>query len=324
VFSTLGNSELKPERSTEFEVGFDGGLFNGRVSLELTYYNKVSKDALVERTLPPSIGTGSTERFENLGEVLNRGWEAFIDAQLIDTDRFGWNISATGSTNKNELVSLGGQPPIIISSTLRNVEGYPLNGWWSRRLVSFNDANSDGIITLSEIVVSDQPEFHGYSSPRREAAFTNTFQFLEGRLRLAAMMDYKGGHLVYNNTERIRCASRNNCSGLINPNASLFEQARTVMVREHVSRSVAGFLEKGDFLRFRELALTFAPSDDWAARLFRGRSLMATVAVRNLGMLWTEYTGVDPEAFGTTGDAPSSFQAFGPPTYFSFRLNLGF
>jgi hypothetical protein len=96
------------------------------------------------------------------------------------------------------------------------------------------------------------------------------------------------------------------------------------MVREHVSRSVAGFLEKGDFLRFRELALTFAPPDDWAARLFRGRSLMATVAVRNLGMLWTEYTGVDPEAFGTTGDAPSSFQAFGPPTYFSFRLNLGF
>jgi TonB-linked SusC/RagA family outer membrane protein len=324
VFSTLGNSELKPERSTEFEIGFDGGLFNGRVSLELTYYNKVSKDALVERTLPPSIGTGSTERFENLGEVLNKGWEAFIDAQLIDTDRFGWNISATGSTNDNELVSLGGQPPIIISSTLRNVEGYPLNGWWSRRLVSYNDANSDGIITLSEIVVGDQPEFHGYSSPRREAAFTNTFQFLEGRLRLAAMMDYRGGHLVYNNTERIRCASRNNCSGLINPNASLFEQARTVMVREHVSRSVAGFLEKGDFLRLRELALTFAPSEDWAARLFRGRSLLATFAVRNLGMLWTEYTGVDPEAFGTTGDAPSSFQAFGPPTYFSFRLTLGF
>ena len=51
---------------------------------------------------------------------------------------------------------------------------------------------------------------------------------------------------------------------------------------------------------------------------------MLTGAVRNLGIVWTKYTGVDPEAFGTTGDAPSEFQAFAPPTYFSFRLNLGF
>jgi hypothetical protein len=143
-------------------------------------------------------------------------------------------------------------------------------------------------------------------------------------LRLAAMIDYKGGHLVYNNTERIRCASRFNCAALVDRNVSLYEQARTVMVREHASRSVAGFFEKGDFLRFRELALTFSPSEDWAARLFRGRSITATLAARNLGMLWTEFTGVDPEAFGTTGDAPSTFQAFGPPTYYSFRLTLGF
>jgi hypothetical protein len=46
--------------------------------------------------------------------------------------------------------------------------------------------------------------------------------------------------------------------------------------------------------------------------------------VRNLGILWTNYLGVDPESFGTTGDAPSSFQAFGPPTFFAFRLNLAY
>ncbi|MDQ4080854.1 MAG: TonB-dependent receptor, partial [Gemmatimonadota bacterium] len=324
AFSALGNPELKPERSTEFELGADGSFFDNRLTAELTYYHKTSKDALIERTLPPSLGTGSTVRFENLGEVLNTGWEALLDAQLIDADWFGWNLTATASTNRNKLVSLGGVPPIIASSTIRQIEGYPLNGWWSRRLISYGDADGDGVITLSEIVVSDSVQFHGYSSPRREAAFTNTFRFLQRRLRLAAMLDYRGGHLVYNNTERIRCASRNNCSGLINPSASLFDQARTVMVREHPSRSVAGFFEKGDFVRFRELALTFSPSEEWAARLFRGRSITATAAVRNLGIIWTDYTGVDPEAFGTTGDSPSSFQAFGPPTYFTFRLTLGF
>ncbi|HZO20662.1 MAG TPA: SusC/RagA family TonB-linked outer membrane protein [Gemmatimonadaceae bacterium] len=324
VFTALGNPDLKPERSTELEVGLDGSLLGNRLSVEVTYYHKVSKDALVSRVLPPSGGTGETERFENLGEVRNRGWEALVDARVLDLDAFGWNVTLNGATNDNKLVSLGGLPTIVSSSTLRQREGYPLNGWWSRRLLGYNDANGDGIISVSEIQVSDTAEFHGYSSPRREAALTNTFAFLQRRLRLAAMIDYKGGHLVYNNTERIRCASRFNCAALVDRNASLYEQARTVMVREHSSRSVAGFFEKGDFLRFRELALTFTPSEDWAARLFRGRSITATLAARNLGTIWTEYTGVDPEAFGTTGDAPSSFQAFGPPTYYSLRLTLGF
>jgi hypothetical protein len=104
----------------------------------------------------------------------------------------------------------------------------------------------------------------------------------------------------------------------------LFEQARTVMVREHPSRSVAGFFEEGDFIRLRELALTFIPDNDWVARYLRTRSVIATLAVRNLGTIWTKFSGVDPEAFGTTGDAPSSFQAFAPPTYFTLRLSFGF
>jgi hypothetical protein len=143
-------------------------------------------------------------------------------------------------------------------------------------------------------------------------------------VRIAGMLDYRGGHLIYNNTERIRCASRFNCSGLINPESSLYEQARTVMVREHPSRSVAGFFEEGDFLRFRELAVTFTPDASWIPDALGARSVVATFAARNLGTLWTKYTGVDPESFGTTGDAPSSFQAFAPPTFFTFRLTLGF
>ena len=115
-----------------------------------------------------------------------------------------------------------------------------------------------------------------------------------------------------------------NCAGLIDPNSSDFEQARTLLVRVHPARSQAGYFEDGDFLRFRELSLSLTAPDDWAGRFFRGRSAVATLAARNLGMIWTKYTGVDPEAFGTTGDSPSSFQAFGPPTYYTLRLSLGF
>jgi TonB-linked SusC/RagA family outer membrane protein len=330
VFSALGNRNLKPERSTELELGIDGTFWSNRLNVELTHYTKSSKDALVSRVLPPSLGTGSTVRFENLGKVRNSGWEALITAQLIQRDGFGWDIGLNGSTNDNELVSLGGVPPIVLSSTQQHREGYPLYGWWARELLSWNDKNGNGIIeynadpAVSEIVVSDTARFLGYSNPRWILAFTNGFDVWKRRLRLGAMFDYQGGHKVYNNTERIRCASRNNCSGLINPNASLFEQARTVAVRQHPSRTVAGFIEDGDFIRFRELNLTFTAPEEWANRVFRGRSLTATVAARNLGILWTKYTGVDPEAFGTTGNAPSEFQAFGPPTYYVLRVSLGF
>lgn len=323
VFTALGNANLKPERSTELELGLDGSLWDNKLSLEVTRYNKSSKDALISRILPPSLGTGATSRLENLGEVRNKGWEALVRAEIVSRTSLGWDVTFTGSANDNKLVSLGGVPPIT-SATLHQKEGFPLNGWWSRRLISYEDANNDGIIAVSEIVVSDTAEFHGYSAPRREVTIVNGFEFWQRRLRVSGMLDYKGGHLVYNNTERIRCASRFNCSGLINPQASLFEQARTVMVREHPSRSVAGFFEKGDFWRFRELAVSLVVPDTWVGRFLNGRNATATLAARNLGVFWTKYTGVDPEAFGSTANAPSSFQAFAPPTYFSFRLNLGF
>ncbi len=329
VFSTLGNSNLKPERSAEVEVGVDGSFWDNRISTEVTYYSKSSKDALISRILPPSLGTGATVRFENLGEVHNWGWEMMVNAQLLQTSALRWDIGINGSLSSNELVELGGVPPIT-SATLHQKEGYPLNGWWSRRLVSYEDKNGNGIIeynasnTLSEIVVSDTAEYHGYSAPRREFALTSGLEVWQRRLRLAAMADYKGGHLIYNNTERIRCASRFNCGGLLDPKASLLEQARTVMVREHPSRSVAGFFEEGDFIRLRELALTFLPDARWTEQLMKSRNVVATLAVRNLGTVWTKYSGVDPEAFGTTGDAPSSFQAFAPPTYFTLRLSFGF
>jgi TonB-linked SusC/RagA family outer membrane protein len=329
VFSALGNSDLKPERSTEFEAGVDGTFWSSRITTELTYYHKVSKDALIERVLPPSVGTGLTVRFENLGEVRNSGWEALVNARLVDGPSFGWDLTFNGSANRNRLVSLGGVPEIVVSSTLQHREGYPLNGWWTRQLMGYEDKDGDGIIefnadsTLSEITVSAVPQFHGYSAPPRELAVTSGFDFWQRRLRVSAMVDYKGGHLIYNNTERIRCASRNNCEGLVSPDATLEEQARVVAVRQHPSRTVSGFLEEGDFLRFRELSLSFDAPERWASRVLGSRQVTATLAARNLGILWTKFSGVDPEAFGTTGDAPSTFQAFAPPTYFTFRLTLG-
>ncbi|MGH7720673.1 MAG: SusC/RagA family TonB-linked outer membrane protein [Gemmatimonadaceae bacterium] len=322
-FTELGNPDLKPERTREIEVGADATLWNDRLNLQLTYYHKQSKDALVNRILPPSLGVGSTGRFENLGEVRNSGWEGLVSAQLITTRSFGWDVTLSGSTNSNELVDLGGVAPIV-GNTISQIQGYPLNGYWQRPLKSFSDADGNGLITVNEIVVGDTAEFLGYSIPRHEVALASGVDLFNRHLRLAALIDYKGGHKLLNDTERLRCQNRLNCRGLMDPSAPLFEQARSVAIREHPSRTFGGYIEEADYIRFRELSLTLVAPDRWAGRLLSARSLSVTLAARNLGFI-TDYTGIDPESsISNQLSAPSDFQAPPPPSLFTFRLNIGF
>jgi len=262
---------------------------------------------------------------------VNSAIFSIVNGTLLRRSALEWTVTLNGSMNRNKLISLGGLPAIISSSTIQQREGYPINGWWSRKLNGFEDKDGNGIITYnadpakSEIIVSDTAEYTGRSTPIYEAAFTNGFSFKNGQIRLDAMFDYKGGHWMYNNTERIRCASRFNCQALVDPSAPLWKQARAVLVREHPARSVQGFLEKGDYIKFREVSLTLSPPSGFAGNILQGKTLTATLAARNLAVLWTNYTGVDPEAFGGgNGDSTSEFQSFGPRTFFTLRLSLGF
>ncbi|MBK8056305.1 MAG: TonB-dependent receptor [Gemmatimonadetes bacterium] len=107
TFTSLGNDVLKPERATEFEGGFDSRLFQDRVSLELTYYRKLTKDALIGAVVPPSLGTGLSTQRANLGSVRNSGLEVLVNALVLDTRNLTWNTSINGSTNDNNPGDVG-------------------------------------------------------------------------------------------------------------------------------------------------------------------------------------------------------------------------
>ena len=338
VQGAIGNSDLRPERTAEFEAGFETKFLNNRASLDLTFYHKKTKDALISATVPGSAGSAGSVR-RNLGGVMNEGWELLASAQLFDRQAFAWDMTINGSTNKNKLLSLGGVPPIIGTST-RVVPGYPLRAFWERKITSYTDKDGDGILTysddpnLNEVFVADSATFIGYNQPRHNLSLTTGMDFFNRHLRLQTLFDYRGGHYWYNNTERIRCVSRQNCNGLMNvqlvngrpvAQASLEEQAMVVATLNHPSKTLAGFFQKGDFVKWRELSATLTVPERFAARA-RARSLQLTFSARNLGVI-TKYRGVDPETDFTAsegGDTPSEFQTIGPPTYFIFRLNLGF
>lgn len=320
VFSALGNLDLKPEKSTEFEGGLDMTLFHSRANVELTYYNKVSKDALISRIIPPSFGTGLTSRFENLGKVKNNGFEWLVNAQLVDLPMVGFDMSVNGSQNSNELVTLGKDIPPIVGTTVQQREGYPLNGYWSRPY-TYNDANKDGIISASEVTVADSAKFLGYSQPRLEMGITGGLDVWHKVFRIQATVDHKGGNKLYNNSERFRCGS-GNCYDLNAVKAPLDLQARAVAGRfEGAKNTFAGYIEDATFTRLRELSLTVRAPESWAGML-RSRSLSATVTGHNLA-LWTNYTGIDPESSYGQTDVPQDFLTQAPLRTWALRINVG-
>ena len=327
VVSTLGNRDLKPEKSTELEAGIDGTFFNSRLNIELTYYDKNSVDALINQIIAPSMGTLATGRLANLGKINNHGVEYVLSGQPVDMPSFGFDFVVNGSYNTNRIVSLGvdatGKPiPPIIGTTIAQVKGQPLNSYYDYNLY-YTDANNDGLIAPSEVTIATKKTFQGYSLPRREMSFTTGFDFLNKMFRAQAVLDYKGGNKLYNNTQRIRCQSFNNCNELVNKSASLADQARIVALRfKSPQTTQAGFYEKADFTRLREVSLTWSAPERWAT-MFRGRSLSATLAGRNLA-LWTKYSGIDPEASYGQGDVPNSFLTQAPLSFYTLRFNVGF
>jgi hypothetical protein len=95
-------------------------------------------------------------------------------------------------------------------------------------------------------------------------------------------------------------------------------------------RTLDGFFEKADFVRWREVSASYTLPNAFAARYMRARSATVNVSARNLS-LWTSYSGLDPEVDRLAGQAaatvnapPEEFQTMGIPTYFVVRVNLGF
>ncbi|HEY9384114.1 MAG TPA: SusC/RagA family TonB-linked outer membrane protein [Gemmatimonadales bacterium] len=339
VVSAVGNPGLKPERTAELEVGFDASLASNRVNLEMTYYKKTSRDALISRTIAPSAGTPAT-RFENIGKTANEGIEFAINSTIVDSKSFGWELTLGGSYNRNKIVSLG-TVPLAPGVTNWSREGYPIGAWWTRPY-TYQDLNKDGIIAFfpntvvagvstpdprNELFIksTDSLVYNGPVLPPGEFTAFNAFDLFGRKLRIQALLSANVGGYTEFDTERIRCQSRFNCRGDLDPTASLKEQAAAVAVRQAPSSSQFGYVFKTDFVRLRELSATYTFPDKWAHLLSASR-VSLTVAGRNLGII-TRYPGIDPETgyFASTGAAlTNDFQTAPPPSYFTFRLNVGF
>ena len=315
---SVGNADLKPERSVEFEFGADVKLFSYRVSLELTYFNKQTQDALIFRQLPLSLGVGN-DRFENLGSVQNTGLEIGLNTRIIDKENFYFDLNFVGSFIDNVLKELGEDIQPVIFGVQRHVEGFPLGGYWDEEF-TFNDANGDGFISQSEVQVGETV-YLGNPFATTDLNFTPVFGFFNNAIVLRGLLNYKGGRKLYNNTGAWRNGN-SNTEELNDPNASIEGQARAVASKFFGTN--AGYIEDASFWRLREVSLTFNAPQSFASNLGFSR-VSLTLSGRNLG-LWTDYSGIDPEisATGQSNFTSQEFLSQPPIRAWKARLNLTF
>jgi TonB-linked SusC/RagA family outer membrane protein len=334
--SAYGNPNLKAETGQELELGFDASVLRGRMGIEFTFYNKQTIDALVSVPDPGSTGFTGTH-LVNIGEISNRGIELLLTGTPLTLPRFNWDASLSFSTNANKLVSFNGAREEQIFGAFADVqrhrEGYPLGGFWAVDVE--RDASGQPIVRNSAGTVITNPVldatnqsvrvlnscrwapsdptwdqatecddiYMGPSRPTREAAFTNTFTLFKD-FRVYTQFDYRGGHYQWcaacslGTRTDLNTWDVNTGGTTLNPDVTVADviAMRSLQTFTHIT--------KADYMKFRELALTYSVPQRWT-RTLPGSRWAVTLSGRNLA-LWTKYKGKgDPEV---QWDPNSTFQ----------------
>ena len=289
--STYGNPNLKAETGSEIELGFDASLLNGRAGIEVTYYDKITKDALVTVPAPASTGFVGTY-LSNLGEIKNAGLEIALNGTPISGRLFSWDTRLTFATNANKLVSFGADIDEIFFGEFANVQkhkaGYPLGGFWASDVQ--RDANGKPVLDANGKVIPQLATNHyvGPSLPTREISLTNTLN-LPGNFRVYGYLDYKGGYYGWEALWSVRDRLDRNTFEVANPNAD------PVNVQVLQSGVTAPYINRADFVKLRELSLTYTVPQ-MVLRHVGVKGASVIVSGRNLA-IWKlkNYRGLDPE-----------------------------
>jgi hypothetical protein len=330
ILDSLGNQRLRPERQSELEAGIDLDLFSSRVHFEGTYYHKQSSDALVYLPDPPQLGTNGASTEQNVGSVLNWGYEALLNVAVVDARALRWDISVNASINHNRLLKLApGIDTLTLPAGYTLHVGYPVFSTFAQPILHYGDANKNGIIDSNEVTVGPSAVYRGSNFPQSQWSLSSNLAFFHRALTLGVVFDHRGGFIETD--PHVVQVLVGNARVVNDRHASLADQAAAVALYQYLTEW--GYLDDATFTRLREVSASFELPQP-ITRLLRVHSATLTLAARNL-LLWTRFPGVDPEVNGSAGDGgvPSSTNPFsaysqnnpGPPPsqYWVIRMRLG-
>jgi len=327
----IGNPFLQWESTKQFDAGIDISVLEGRVYATADFYNRVSQDLLVSTPIPLTAGVAQ-DPIVNLGSVLNSGFEFSINSTNT-VGKIGWSTNFNISFNKNEVLDIGtnsigesleipGQN-IPLSNQPANLSraGHPVgafNMWqfdgvwqlgeedealsWSGAVPGdpkYKDLNENGVFDAGD------KTFVGNPHPKYFGGIDNTFNYKN--FSLSVFFDFAGGYQVYNTARNLLArgvpfvhnfSEANGFWTPENPSTTVPRPSQGGNTTTLVTMVSDRFLETADFLRLKNLSLSYNLPVEW----FRGKAIQSTkftLTGTNL-LMFTNYTGLDPEASSRT------------------------
>lgn len=346
--NTLGNDNLKWETTTQFDIGLDASFFNNRLNMSLDYYNKETKDLLVQ--VPVLQLTSFDTALSNFGKVSNKGFELSLNSLNVTSENFEWSTNFNISTNKNEILEIDAPEGFILNNPIGGnfvgvpsgilKKGIPLGSFYG--LVSdgiwnnqeeidesgltgesiflggrrYSDVDGDGVIDITkdrQIIGDANPKFFG--------GLGNSFRYKKFELYVYITFVY--GNDIFNETQsRLGVAFDNNVPASYidrwSPSNTNTNIPASFAVQRSLVTSNSDMIEDGSFLRLRNLNFSYdIPTENipWLS------SAKVYLQGTNL-LLFDNYSGYDPEINRGTGNLKRGYDNSQDPAIETYTLGL--
>jgi TonB-linked SusC/RagA family outer membrane protein len=309
VAGAAGNKNVSPERVKEIEVGIDGIVLDGRLTWELTGFDRNTTNLLLQRVPAPS--SGFTSQVFNGGKIQNRGVEAAVGFTPIQSRDLMWVARATYTKYWSEVKDLAGLPPFRpplsgfggLGVTFIQV-GQPLTQLIGRAF------DASGNRTPRDVRI-------GNTAPDYRMGFTSDVNYRA--LIFNVVLDYQHGGDIINLTQFLYDdAATSHDFG---------SAAHTARMRGYNEGVMTPYIEDATFLKLREVSVGLTLPDEWIARTRLGlRTARIALSGRNL-LTYQKYTGLDPEVANLGSAAVRNnldVAAYPPSRGFFLDISLGF
>jgi TonB-dependent starch-binding outer membrane protein SusC len=279
--SNVGNPDLGPEVTGEFEAGFDASWLSDRVRATYTYYRQLTEDALLNVNQIPSQGFTNSQ-LQNVGEIKNWGNELSLEVTPIRRSNFGWDVGVNFTTNKSEVLSYPDRPQDVgrpvqysLHNIIRNPQAIPTHRVDSLGVATYTLRNcQDTIPTISSFTPAGEPcvqrnVFRGSDLPTHTVSGFTTLRLPYG-VSVSARGEYRGGHYftgfsagpiaVGRGVRSPACFDHYRYNDATTTSTALEAGVPALWVARCTSSPATGYSQKADYFKVRSLSITI-PTD---------------------------------------------------------------
>lgn len=348
----IGNPNLKWEKSVQGDIGIELGLFRNRINLDMDYYNRTTKDLLLQAPIPWSAGERTASVYQNVGSVRNTGFEVNLNTVNVKTKNLTWSTTFLFSTNKNRILKLNQgnadifPGPNFLGQTNILRVGEPIGSFYGMTRVGTYSDKEAAEAAEHNLKPGDRKYiYNADGSPyysiigRAYPKWTGTF---------SSTINYKGWDFSFDirfvqgvNTAATFKHSSEDRQTIANSLATVLdgwtpEHQNTMIsqVRNYKFAQDSHFdtwwVEDGSFIRGQNFILGYSLPTE-AIRRLRIDRLRFYASVQNLFII-TKYTGYDPEVdtFNSGYGSNSAFSqnldffSYPRPRVWNLGVTLGF